>query len=72
MMSTILKLILCSIGTLVPHWIKTGANTSSDWFYIKSLFLAPVKKIIRIKVRTEPWINADILKAIKKINGLFN
>ena len=53
------------------------AEVDKAWVYFKSLFLvavdtlAPVKNI-RIKVRTEPWINADILKAIKKTNGLFN
>ena len=53
------------------------AEVDKAWVYSKSLFLvavdtlAPVKNF-RIKVRTEPWINADIFKAIKKRNVLFN
>ena len=52
-------------------------NVSEAWLNFKHLLLsvinniAPVKEV-RMKQRTEPWINSDILEVIKKRNTAFN
>ena len=54
----------------MQRWIKLG-YTLNHWFLVAVDTLAPVKNI-RVKVRTEPWINADILKSINIRNYIFN
>ena len=52
-------------------------NVSESWNSFKHIFLsivdniAPLKQI-RIKQRTEPWINSDILKIIQDRDNAFN
>ena len=46
------------------------SDVDNAWCLFKSLFLEGVDKIapykeIRIKQRTEPWVNDDVLEAIR-------
>ena len=59
-------------------WSKVTNCTSTEeaWACFKSTFLSVVDilapmKVIRMKVRTQPWMNTDILRAIKERNNKY-
>lgn len=71
-----IETLLTSLGSL--DWSNVFLSSSVDeaWSYFKLLFLSTVDKIAplktcRIKVRTEPWVNSDIIGAIKARNDSF-
>ena len=63
---------------LATDWnpVLLSDNASDAWELFKDLFMsvidniAPVKQM-RIKQRTEPWINSDILEAINQRDKAF-